>query len=523
MPLSHPYTASMNRHFQRDYPGDWEVPSSVYARLDHVELPIPGERTVLLAFDAVDAQWFAARAPADRRFDLDHPDVAIAAQARRPIRPPPFGRGISLFDDAPLFRIEVEHPIGHDLFGYGTPDFVDTGRSDTGLGALEDAWFAFALWPGPIDGASAASVYPTLFGQARNAYLRGTMPSVQQGKALSGIFSLLSLPSISTAQLESKLSVAKADLLAVYDVGQGNSNALLEENGRKAAPTLYFDLGAGVYRNQHTTPANLVFCFTQKPPIVLSHWDADHWAGAFASSTGGPNPYEALLQHWYAPLQTVGPVHVAFAHQVIASGGSMSTYTAPAGAQGTAALGATRALRFVLGSGTDRNNTGIVVAVEDASLTPPRSWLLTGDCDYKYFVQHLQPEPPVGLVVPHHGADLASGTAAPSPVALPNGYCRVLYSFGAGNKHGNKQHPTAAGMNLHVIPGWNHGAWMTAACPGAGVAGGDVLATETHVALGAAGTKLGGCLAGWDQVPGPVAAPCAGPWPVYCTISPIQA
>lgn len=514
--------ASMNRHFQRDYPSDWDVPSAVYARLDHVELPTPGEWTVLLAFDAVDARWFATRAMTDTRFDLDHPDSAIAEQAARPIKPLLSGQGVSLFDDAPLFRIEVEHPIGQDLFGYGTPDFVDTGRSDTGLGALEDAWFAFDLGADQVDGASAAAVYPTLFGQARSAYLKGTMPSVQQGKALSGIFSLLSLPSISTPQLESKLSVAKADLLAVYDVGQGNSNALLEENLGQAAPTLYFDLGAGVYRNQHTTPPNLVFCFTYTPPIVLSHWDADHWAGAFASSTGGSNPYPALLQDWYAPLQTVGPVHVAFAHQVIAAGGSMSTYTASAGTVGTAGLGATRELRFVLGSGTDRNNTGIAVAVEDTSLGPPRSWLLTGDCDYKYFVPHLNPEPPVGLVVPHHGADLASGVAAPSPVALPNGYCRVLYSFGAGNKHGRKQHPTAAGMNLHVMPGWNHGAW-TAAAPGAGVAGGDVLATETHGALGASGTKLGGCLVGWDHAPAPVAAPCGGSGPVYCTISPIQA
>lgn len=509
----------MNRHFQRDQPADWQLPAKVYARLDHVERTARGMWDLLLAFDAVDAQWLVDRARVDARFDLGAPDRALAALAAHPIEPPLRGQGRSPFEDAPLYRIEIEHRIGDPLFDYGQPDFVDTGDSSSGLGALEAAWFVFELNTIEIAGGTASNVYPALFAQPASAYVKGTMPSVQQGKALSSIFSLAALPTITTSRLEQALSVAVADLLAVYDVGQGNSNALLEEGKGYAAPTLYYDLGAGVYRNQHTTPANLVFCFTHKPPILLSHWDADHWAGTYASSVGGN--YPALLRDWYAPMQTVGPVHVAFAHDIISAGGSMSTYLPAAGALGSSTLRSAQTLRFAVGSGSDRNNTGIVVAVEDDSLHPRRSWILTGDCDYGYFVSHLTPDPPVGLVAPHHGADLASATQAPAPVVLTNGYCRLMYSFGAGNKHGAKQHPTAAGMQLHASPGWNHGAWSPVT-PGLCVAGADVLETEIHGTGGLPGTARGGCLVGWGQVPSPVSAQCAKSTP-SCTISPIQA
>lgn len=514
----------MNPHFKRDYPDDWRMPSRVYARLDHVELPsasVSGK--MLLAFDSVDAQWLVDRARVDERFDLDKPDFALVAQAARPLQASGPGLGPSLFETVPLYRIEVEHQLGLTLFDYGHPDFVDTGRQDSGLAALEDIWFILDLFLEGMGNASPALVYPGLFAQPRSAFvtgtaLQGTMPSVQRGRALSGIFSLANLPVLATSSLQHVLSVGVADLLAVYDVGQGNSNALLEEHLGRPAPRLYYDLGAGVYRNKHTTPAVLQFCFTNRPPIVLSHWDADHWAGAFANSFGGT--YPALQQNWYAPMQKVGPVHVAFAHQLISSGGTMHTYTAVPGTIGICGLATNRTLRFTLGSGTDRNNTGFVLAVEDNTLQPRRSWLLTGDCDYVYFMGHLNPNPPVGLVAPHHGADLVGGMNAPAPVVLQNSYCRLMYSFGAGNKHGKKRHPTAKGMQLHAASGWHHGAWSPAT-PGDCVAGNDVLATEMHGFGAGSGAQLGGCLIGWNQVPSPISPPCAASAP-SCTVSPIQ-
>jgi hypothetical protein len=505
----------MNPHFQRQESADWLMPTKVYARLDHVEVADPHNQTILLAFDTVDAQWLADRARFDERFDMDNADNAVVALAARPLSPSARGQGQSPFESARLFRIEIEHQPGARLFGPHQPSFFDTGQVGDGSAELEAAWFILEL---NHDGTTPAQVYPALFASPQGALVKGTMPSPQQGKALSAIFSLASLPSITTFDLEKKLSVAVADLLAVYDVGQGNSNALLKSASPHAWPTLYYDLGAGVYRNQHTTPSNLVFCFSVKPPIVLSHWDADHWAGAYATSVGGA--YPARLQNWYAPIQTIGPVHTAFAHDVIAAGGTMSTYSPVGGAIGTSTLTASRVLRFMLGTGSDRNNTGIVVSIEDNSSTPKRSWLLTGDCDYAHFITPLNPNPPVGLVAPHHGATLASGTQAPAPVLLQDGYRRLVYSFGAGNRHGRTQHPTAAGMQLHsLLPGWNHNSWNPTT-PGLCVAGGDVLATEMHGMGGTPGTQLGGCLIGWDSASQSVSAPCM---PRSCTTSPIQA
>lgn len=45
--------------------------------------------------------------------------------------------------------------------------------------------------------------------------------------------------------------MVNAEYLAVYDVGQGNANALLNEY---LIPEMYFDLGAAVYGNQKQHP-----------------------------------------------------------------------------------------------------------------------------------------------------------------------------------------------------------------------------------------------------------------------------
>jgi hypothetical protein len=64
---------AMNRHFQRDQQWDGTPPREVYARLDHVVLPGPGGRLLLLAFDAVDVRWLELRALTDKRFDVYNP------------------------------------------------------------------------------------------------------------------------------------------------------------------------------------------------------------------------------------------------------------------------------------------------------------------------------------------------------------------------------------------------------------------------------------------------------------------
>ena len=496
----------MNPHFQRDAKWDAQLPSRTFARVDHVVPPEPGSSTVLWALDAIDADWLTYVGQSDPRFNLDDPDGVTAAWLMSGSGGRGVGQQQSPFEKAPLYRIEIDFPLGSTPLGLPVaPDYQDVGSAQGGLGALERAWFELRV-SRDANGGSAALVYPGLFAQPVSAYVTGKMPSVQQGRALSGIFSLGNLPTISTAQLAQRLATSGADYLSAYDVGQGNCNALLQASRVNALPSMYYDLGAGVYRNQHTTPSPLVFCFTRSPPIVLSHWDADHWAGAYANSVSGT--YPALAQTWYAPLQSPGPVHIAFAHDVVAHGGVIYTYSPAPTTVGAVPLSLARQLRFAVGTGSDRNNTGIVLAIEDIGLTPPRSWLLTGDCDYTFFVPHLAPLPPVALVVPHHGATLSPRSLAPAPVT-PSFYRRIIYSFGAGNLHGktNAQHPTPAGVQLHVGAGWQHGAWSPFA-PGSRIAGADVLETEIHGSAGVGAAQLGGCVVEWSIKPPIIPPPC---------------
>lgn len=500
----------MNPHFRRYGDLPQRAPARAYGRLDHVELPSDGGAVALLAFDLVDADWLVRVGQNDARFNIGDQSASERAWQEWWLNAGSPPRAIANpFEDAPLYRLDVELPIRGHWFGFPPlPDPSDTVVFGAAVRDLESVWFEFTIAEHKR-GGYVASLYPALFANPIPVFVRGKMPTAQEGKALSGIFSLANLPAISTGIFKGLLSSAAATYLAVYDVGQGNANGLLAAD---SLPTLYYDLGAGVYRNLHTTPTNLVFCFTEQPPIVLSHWDADHWAGTYATQVGGA--YPALARSWVAPYQIVGPVHVAFAYDVICNGGSFFTYCAPPGISATANLADGKRLTFSLGSGTDRNGSGIVLAVEHSTHPSPRSWLLTGDCDYRYFMPHLTAIPPVAMVAPHHGATLSSTTVVPQPHPAAK-YKRLIYSFGAGNAHGstNVRHPTQQGVTAHDAAGWDHGVWFLNT-PGTPFPGADVLATSEHLP----GTGRGGALVGWDTAPAPVAAPCGG----RCTATPTQ-
>ncbi|CAM2957624.1 hypothetical protein [Pseudomonas fluorescens] len=497
----------MNTHFRRaehpneEYPSNL-IPHLAYACFDHLEVDTVA-RTVLLAFDLVDAQWLDVQGMQNPLLNADQPDgVDEAWKLRRQFSK---RRSQSPFESMPIFRLEIELPDGQRLFDLPPLPSANDPRALRVMAAdLERMWFEVEIQNHRGPSLMVAQLYPGLFANAVSVYVKGKMPPKQKAKGLSAVFSLAHLPTISTRHLAMELSSATADLLAVYDVGQGNANALVSTRPF-GVPTHYYDLGAGVYRNKHTTPYPLAFCFTQKPPIILSHWDADHWAGAYAVTHNNKNP--ALTCTWIAPLQVVGPLHIAFAHDVISKGGEFFIYSPPPGEIGIATLPQQRRIRFMRGGGRDRNGTGIVLTVEEPSNIPARSWLLTGDCDYLHFVDELKPLPPVGLVAPHHGADLDSKSPIPkAPTGV--GYKRLVYSFGPGNRHGKTppvQHPTTKGVTLHNSADWDHNRWSLLT-PGTHAPGGDILATCEH----APGTSRGGALIGWDRPPKRLIAPCGG-------------
>ncbi|MCU0070469.1 hypothetical protein N8H71_02645 [Pseudomonas koreensis] len=493
----------MNPHFRREgieYPRP-SFPFEVYARFDHVEASA-NSQNVMLAFDLVDKAWLDGQGQSDPLF---HPDSARSRKAWDDWKRKGLWSTRNPFDSMPMYRLELELPATQGFFGESAFNTQKAFSMRSAAGELERKWFELCISSHHQRDSEPASLYPGLFAAPLTVFVQGKMPSRQRGEALSAIFSLDHLPSISTADLEAELAGKSADLLAVYDVGQGNANALLStvKYGAPGVPTLYYDLGAGVYRNRRTTPKSLVFCFSEKPTILLSHWDADHWGGAYASMI--KSAYPALKRKWIAPHQPVGPVHIAFAHDVLANGGTFFTYSIKADV-GSIPLAQGRNARFTLGDGPDRNGTGLVLTVEEPDHAPRRCWLLTGDCDYLYFDSKLNPYPPVGLVAPHHGADLDPASVVPKP---PDNviYKRLAYSFGRDNRHGqnNVQHPTSKGMSAHNSADWDHQYWDPLN-PGEPSPGGDVLATCEHTP----GNFRGGALIGWDAQPAIANAPCQG-------------
>ncbi|WP_202401835.1 hypothetical protein [Pseudomonas oryzihabitans] len=511
----------MNRHFKRKFDDRLDLPQSVFGRVDHVVTSGPPANIVLIAIDAIDIKWLSNQAKQDKRFDIDSPMEAAAAWQRQGLPKP---NAPSIFESAPLFRIEIELDAGKNPFGLPfLPDY-NGADADTGAQALENAWFKFEVSLTHRIGFTPALIYPGLFATPIPAFVQGMMPTPVHAKALAEIFSLQHFPKISKVGLKATFKGISADMLAVYDVGQGNANALLRSRSNVSClplPALYFDLGAGVYRNKHTTPTHLQFCFSLNPPILLSHWDADHWAGAYATRVGNPPIHSALLRTWIAPLQTVGPLHVVFANEIIAQGGSLFIYNPAPGTVDRISLPMGTELRLALGTGSGRNDTGIAATIERKNLNPSRTWLLTGDCNYMYIEPLLAPTNPIAVVVPHHGANLKGGAAAPNPFRGANGYCRLIYSFGPDNAHGatGVRHPTLNAATLNIGSGWAHGAWQLPA-PANTLPNHiyDVRATARHTVAGAAGANLGGILVGWNGIPAVFNSPCGGR---FCTTTPV--
>lgn len=478
----------MNNHFSRFNEFDKrEFPDSGYARIDDIEFSRTGE-SARVSFDMVDADFIDTH--------LRQVDAARSNITDFPL----------VFDNMPLFHVQAVFSVLPSFFEYGDcpcrsrPNFRSNyqycicrngggvfraeGLLQTIFGGIGNngdhggdnlhSWFRIVKSQNTR--GRIATVYRGLFSEPEKVTVH-FMLSHQHAK-LSSIFTLPGKHQSTLDATDLKLfEDIECNRVVVFDVGQGSASASLSNPKLSAVagntPELYFDAGAGVYANQGTRPANLVLPANSAKAVVLSHWDTDHWAGATLGSTGSNT---LLSKTWFAPNQVVGPRHVAFAKSIEANGGRLILLTPPHSGVLDIPLANGRSIRLTRGAGQDRNNTGLVASIEcSKSLT--QSIILPGDCDYKFFT-HLRTSPPVGLLVPHHGARLMSSSTdvpTPHPDATDP---KLIYSFGPNNKHGRARirHPTIEAVMLHQA--WDHGGWR--ARPGFGPAGLNVYATSEH-------------------------------------------
>lgn len=457
----------MNSFFHReDYRR--EFPRRAYARLDDIEPIVPGpDDDLTFVLDAVDADWkgFGEEGP----FNLADPnlEVRIASYWRgRFGRDGGEGDRPDGYEEVPIYRLELSLSPGATFFDALPRD--------------EELWISLEL--SEVESDTPVDVYGGLFAPPVRAYLH-TARAVAPSGPLSTLFDMNTWPDASDADLISALHPqCNLDALVCFDIGQGSASALVCQCGQ---PIYYFDTGCGSGRNAPTAPANIDFCTCSAPTVVLSHWDTDHWAGA--SGHAG-----LQARHWVVPRQTISTTHMAFANDILKAGGNI--HVVGHGAAPLTWSSGTQDYDLQRATGTGRNGSGLVLIVTDRATG--RSWVLTGDAGYDLIAQSA-PADIAAMIVPHHGADMGANSI-PFPRSS-NAYARLFYSFGPGNGHGPKtppvRHPVAAAVTAHDKRNWGHGSW-TPATGGHSLAGGDALATATHLA-----THLGGGAAGWNGPP----------------------
>lgn len=457
----------MNRFFDRnEYRRDF--PRRAFVRLDDIEPIAPGpEDELTFVLDAIDADWegFGEGGP----FDLSDPNLEhrIARYWRSRFGGDGDGEeGPDGYEEVPIYQLELSLSPGQKFF-----DLMPRN---------EELWLSIEL--SDIASETPINVYGGLFGEPVRAYLHSA-PSTAPSGPLSTVFGMTTWPDASQADLIAALQ-PQCDLeaLVCFDIGQGSASALVCQCG---VPIYYFDTGCGSKRNAPTAPASIDFCTCFAPTVILSHWDTDHWAAA-AGHAG------LMAQTWVVPRQTISTSHTSFANSILKAGGNILIV-----ANGAAALTwSSRHQDYDLqrATGTGRNGSGLVLIVTDRP--SKRSWVLTGDAGYDLIAQ-TAPTDIAAMIVPHHGADMGS-RSIPFRRST-NSYARLFYSFGPGNGHGPKtppvRHPVTAAVSAHQSQGWNHGSW-TASTGGQSLAGGDVLATATHLS-----THLDGGVAGWNGAP----------------------
>lgn len=231
--------------------------------------------------------------------------------------------------------------------------------------------------------------------------------------------------------------------LAVLDVGQGNASFLF---AGRFFPLVYFDLGGGVAKNAKSFPVPGVhWCFTKKPPVILSHWHWDHWAGATYGSV--TNVKEALKADWLVPDQKTGSHTNKFKAKIINGGGTILLWPAGLGPMTVGSVTIGRA------TGSDLNDSGLVLLIESP---PGRFSLLPGDAEYDRIPSEITMRYPQGLktlVISHHCGKLYG--APPYKIPSPDGIDGnvALCSVGVANTYG---HPTVANMAEHANAGWKN-------------------------------------------------------------------
>lgn len=394
-------------------------PQRLYALLDQADTL--GDGRVSLLFDAVDASWFDGMGG---QFDEGiPPDVPVEYFEAAPVY-------VLQWDLNPSALPPTLLPLGQ------SPKHPEDDRE--WLLPFEQNWIELELVPG-AGAAPEAELYYNLFAEPIPVTMTMAGPvSSRAAMRLKNSDPLAPIGDSTTTDITNAISGAfggnAIDHLGVYDVGQGNCVGFLV-GGRVA---LYSDFGGGVLANKKTFPAaltNFCFCSAKQPPVMLSHWDWDHWSSANRDT-------RAKTSTWIVPRQKpLGHVHGTFIAAVTSAGGNFLIWPS-GGAACTAGQ-----ITIDKCTGTHRNDSGLAVKVTAPKGTSGDPILLPGDAIYSYLPASIA-QPFDDIVCAHHGGKIHGAVA---PACPANNHSRLVYSYGKGNRY---KHPLSATRTEHDNKGW---------------------------------------------------------------------
>lgn len=276
----------------------------------------------------------------------------------------------------------------------------------------EGSWHSARL---ALDEKLPATLFRDLDADTGSQAVRATLNplSQQEQQRLLELVSLEDAPIATAQDLVTLLRpTAVAEFIDVVNVGQGNCNPLCNSNG---SPIMYFDLGAGCLGNSKTRPANLRFCFTDHPDVLLSHWDFDHWFAATLQP-------QAMEVRWLAPLQSVGLRTRKFAQRLMQDGRLRLWGPGPG-------LYRNNRVDVMKCAGRSKNDSGLALALNLAK----GAFLCPADAAYDYIP--FKGQPLAGLVATHHGT-AKMGEPVPPPATSK---AKLAFSYGTGNTFGHPQ------------------------------------------------------------------------------------
>jgi hypothetical protein len=216
---------------------------------------------------------------------------------------------------------------------------------------------------------------------------------------------------------------------SIRDVGQASYSCLRSFGGSAA---LYYDVGWPLPFNRRTEPKRF-FPDLGRAPIVISHWDWDHFC--FSLKKAGKHLLDC---DWVAPVQKLGPGAARIAH-MLHTKRRLHSWKGSVVSFGAGKVG------YCSATPSDANNSGLAVRIK---LSSKSSILLVGDADYQFLPAALSGKSDA-LVVTHHGARFVSPlSAVPRPSSSDS---KCVISFGRGNTY---KHPHADSLRLHRSAGW---------------------------------------------------------------------